>query len=72
MHLVERKSSLKCLQCDKGFFREETGRTCWALHVVHGGIPGAPKKGTKKRKPSDMVECLETINGSSSTPSSSS
>ena len=67
VHLVERKSSLKCLQCGKGFCREETGRTCWALHVAHGGIPSAPKKGTKKRKPSDMVECLETIDGSSST-----
>ena len=60
-HLVERKSSLKCLQCGKGFCREETGRICWALHVAHGGIPGAPKKGTKKWKPSDMVECLEAI-----------
>ena len=72
VHLVERKSSLKCLQCGKGFCREETGRTCWALHVAHGGIPSAPKKGTKKRKPSDMVECLETIDGSASTLSSSS
>ena len=62
VHLVERKSSLKCLQCGKGFCREESGRSCWALHVAHGGVPGAPKKGTKKRKPSDMIECSETVN----------
>ena len=51
VNLVERKTTLKCLECGKGFCRDENnGLTCWSHHVALGGIPAAPKRGTKKMK----------------------
>ena len=46
VNLMERKTTLRCLECKKGFCRNH----CWSHHVAHGGIPVAPKYGTKKRK----------------------
>ena len=46
VNLVEKKTTLKCLECGKGFCRNH----CWSHHVAHGGVPAAPKYGTKKRK----------------------
>ena len=46
VNLIERKTTLRCLECNKGFCRNH----CWSHHVAHGGAPVAPKYGTKKRK----------------------
>ena len=54
VHLVERKTTLKCAECGVGFCRNTSGRNCWASHVALGGPPAAPKWGTKKRKCNDM------------------
>ena len=48
IHLVERNTTMKCLECDKGFCRDQ-GRDCWSHHIALGGIPASPKRGTKKR-----------------------
>jgi len=48
IHLIERKTTMKCLECDKGFCRDQ-GRDCWSHHIALGGIPVSPKRGTKKR-----------------------
>ena len=49
VNLVERKTTMKCSECDKGFCRDNTGYSCWSHHVCFGGVPQAPKKGTRKR-----------------------
>ena len=46
VNLMERKCTVQCQECNKGFCRD----LCWSLHVAHGGVPAAPKRGTKKRK----------------------
>ena len=46
VNLIERKTTLKCLECNKGFCRNH----CWSQHVAHSGIPAAQKYGTKKRR----------------------
>ena len=57
VNLVERKIILKCLECGRGFCRDENnGLSCWSHHVALGGIPGAPKRGTKKMKLCSMFE----------------
>ena len=57
VNLVERKTTLKCLECGKGFCRDENnGLSCWSHHVALGGIPAAPRRGTKKRQPRDLLE----------------
>ena len=43
---------MKCLECGYGFCR---GGSCWSHHVAMGGIPQAPKKGTKKQKLGDSI-----------------
>ena len=50
INLIERKTTLKCKECGKGFCRDETGNGCWSNHLCYGGVPNAPKRGTKKRK----------------------
>ena len=52
VNLVEKKTTMKCLECDVGFCRDGS---CWSHHVALGGIPRAPKKGTKKRKLSESI-----------------
>ena len=49
INLTERKTTMMCLQCGKGFCRDSSGFGCWSHHIALGGIPCAPKKGTKKR-----------------------
>ena len=49
--LIEKKTTMKCLECDFGFCR---AGSCWSHHVALDGVPAAPKKGTKKRKLSDL------------------
>ena len=44
--LVEKKTTMKCVECGYGFCRQGA---CWSHHVAMGGVPRAPKKGTKKR-----------------------
>ena len=46
VNLVERKTTLKCLERERGFCREG----CWSHHVAYGGVPVAPKKGTAKTR----------------------
>ena len=55
--LVEKKTTMKCLECGYGFCRQGA---CWSHHVAMGGVPRAPEKGTKKRKVNDVV--CEVIN----------
>ena len=50
--LLEKKTTMKCLECGYGFCREGP---CWSHHVAMCGVPRAPKKGTKKRKKSDSI-----------------
>ena len=49
VNLVERKCTVQCQECGKGFCRD----LCWSLHVAHNGVPAAPKRGTKKKKVGD-------------------
>ena len=59
VHLVERKTTLKCLECGKGFCRDDkNGVSCWSDHVSLGGVPKAPRYGTRKRKLKEMMETL--------------
>ena len=44
IHLIEKKITLMCFECNKGFYINH----CWSHHVTHGGIPAAPKYGTKR------------------------
>ena len=50
VNLCERKATLKCVECNKGFCRDENGCSCWLHHVALGGVPKAPKRGTAKHK----------------------
>ena len=50
VNLIERKTTLRCKECGKGFCRDESGNGCWSNHLCYGGVPNAPKRGTKKRK----------------------
>ena len=52
VNLKERKTTLRCLECKKGFCRNH----CWSHHVAHGGVPVAPKYGAKKRKKLVKIE----------------
>ena len=52
----DRKTTLKCLECNKGFCRDDSGRHCWSLHVAHGGLPTAPKRGMIKKKKEESRE----------------
>ena len=44
VNLIERNTTLKCLECNKGFCRNH----CWSHHVAHGWVPAAQKYWTKK------------------------
>ena len=57
VNLIEKKTTMKCLECGFGFCRQGS---CWSHHVAMGGIPRAPKKGTKRRKVKDAI--CEVIN----------
>ena len=59
VNLLERKTTLMCQECGKGFCRDKRNRlSCWPHHVARGGVPKAPKHGTRKRK---MNECMESV-----------
>ena len=59
VNLIERKTTLKCLECGKGFCRDENnGLSCWSHHVALGGVPKSPRYGTKKRK---LNECMAAV-----------
>jgi len=53
VELVERKTTMKCFECNAGFCRSAG---CWSHHVAIGGVPRAPKRGTKKRKICEIIE----------------
>ena len=53
--LIERKTTMRCKQCKRGFCRDKNGTSCWSAHVAYGGIPPAPLKGTRKRKVKDSL-----------------
>ena len=47
---VEKKTTIMCKECGKGFCQDSSGLSCWSDHVAIGGVPAAPARGTKKRK----------------------
>ena len=49
VNLVDRKTTMKCLECDKGFCRDNSGRACWSHHVAMGACPVAPERGRKRK-----------------------
>ena len=53
INLLEKKTTMMCKECGKGFCRDSSGLGCWSHHVALGGCPVAPARGTKKRKVSD-------------------
>ena len=58
VNLIERKTTLMCQECGKGFCRDENnGLSCWSHHVALGGVPKPPKYGTRKRKLNECMEC---------------
>ena len=48
--LIEKKTTMRCIECGKGFCRDGSGYDCWGMHVALNGVPPCPKRGTKKRK----------------------
>ena len=56
VNLIQRKMTMKCMECGKGFCRDSAGFGCWSHHVAFGGVPCAPKKGTPKRLVADSRE----------------
>ena len=46
VHLIERKTTLKCIECGYGFCRNE----CWEHHQRLGSPPAASRRGERKRK----------------------
>ena len=54
VNLIERKTTLKCGECGKGFCRDSSGSNCWSNHVCFGGVPACPKRGTHKRLVRDI------------------
>ena len=44
MHQTEKKTTLKCKECNRGFCRDE----CWANHVSFGSAPAARTKRMKR------------------------
>ena len=48
VNLIERKTTMKCKECDRGCCRNTD---CWLYHVAYGGVPMQPKKGTRKILP---------------------
>ena len=51
VNLVDRKTTLKCLECGKGFCRDKNnGLSCWSHHVALGGGPKASKIWYKKEE----------------------
>jgi len=51
--LIERKATMKCLECNRVFCCDDTGLGFWCHHVALGGFLRAPKWGTKKHKPNN-------------------
>ena len=56
VNLMQRKVTMICKQCDKGFCRATSGRECWSHHVAMNGLPSSPKKGTKRLRPGEVVD----------------
>ena len=54
VHLVERKTTMRCIECKVGFCRDTSGRSCWSHHIAYGGVPKPPPRGTLKRKVSEI------------------
>jgi len=44
--LVQQNTTMKCIECGKGFCRDSAGFGCWSHHMAFGGVLCAPKKGT--------------------------
>ena len=58
VNFTERKTTLLCVECDRGYCRDSSGRGCWSHHVANGGCPVAPERGSiqesiKRRKQQD-------------------
>ena len=49
VNLVEQKTTKKCLEYDKVFFRDNSGRTCWLHYVAMGACSVAPERGRKRK-----------------------
>ena len=56
VNLVERKTTMMCKECNKGFCRDGSGYSCWSHHIACGGVPTAPSRGTKKRSVGEAQE----------------
>jgi len=50
VNLIEKKTTMMCQECGKGFCRDCSGLSCWSHHVALDGVPAAPARGTKKRR----------------------
>ena len=55
VNLVESKTTMKCLECDKDFCRDNSGRACWSHHVAMGACHVAPERGRKIKLVQDIV-----------------
>ena len=61
VNFAVRKTTLICKECNKGFCRDSSGKSCWLHHVALGGCPQAPEKGKiqeniKKRKEQEACD----------------
>ena len=59
INFTVRKTTLLCIECNKGFCRDTSGRSCWLHHVAHGGYPVTPARGSiqaNMKKKKDMDE----------------
>ena len=55
VRLIERKTTMICKECGKGFCRDSLGLGCWSHHICFGGVPVAPVKGTRKMKVAEAI-----------------
>ena len=39
VNLIERKTTMKCIECNRGFCRK---RDCWSHYVAYRGVPNQP------------------------------
>jgi hypothetical protein len=53
VNLKESKTTMKCLECDRGFCRDGC-KEYWSHHVALGGISKPPPRGSLKRKINEL------------------
>ena len=55
VHLKESKTTMKCIECNRGLYRDQ-GVEFWSHHITLGGVPPLPSKGTLKHKVNGGLE----------------